>query len=271
MLNVVLRSTVVLCMILLLIEQTQGFRTFPTSRLVGNNMGVIGRRQVLQMSTEGGVAATSPKHALFLGNLSFDVDESKLTNVVQERLSNTPGFTNVKLVKDKETGKSRGFAYVNFESEEGLPSALQALQDLEIDGTRCKVDIAGTRDRRQPMTKRNENGEGRGSRGNSFGRAIEDPEAKAKRELEARERTLYVGNLGQDMTDGLLKDIISMQLGDDMQCLKRIKVLMDKETGKYLNIALTSFLVSFPSPASLLYLLSCLPVVLTESPVLFLM
>lgn len=70
---------------------------------------------------------------------------------------------NVRLVRDKETDKFKGFCYVEFEDLESLEDALNLNQSLCVEGHFLRIDVADT--------KRNERGGGferggqRGGRG----------------------------------------------------------------------------------------------------------
>jgi cold-inducible RNA-binding protein len=60
---------------------------------------------------------------LYVGNLSFDVTESDLRDMLSEH-----GPVNeVNVIMDKVTGRPRGFAFVTMNTEEGAKAAIQAL------------------------------------------------------------------------------------------------------------------------------------------------
>ncbi len=56
-------------------------------------------------------AASGPKNDIFVGNLAFNTTEEQL----YQALSDIGRFINVRLVTDVETGKPRGFAFVEFQ------------------------------------------------------------------------------------------------------------------------------------------------------------
>jgi RNA recognition motif-containing protein len=53
--------------------------------------------------------------------------------------------TDVKLMLDRETGRSRGFAFVTLATSEAAQNALSRLHGSELDGRALRVDIAQER------------------------------------------------------------------------------------------------------------------------------
>jgi RNA recognition motif-containing protein len=75
---------------------------------------------------------------LFVGNLSFNTDERRL-----EELFLTVGpVDTVNIVRDQMTGRARGFAFVEMQSEEDAQNAIQRLNDTELDGRKLAVNEA---------------------------------------------------------------------------------------------------------------------------------
>jgi cold-inducible RNA-binding protein len=83
---------------------------------------------------------------LFVGNLSFQTMERDL----QDYFSAAGVVTNVNLMLDKFTGKSRGFAFVEFTSPEEAQKAVEMFHGKELGGRTLTVNIARPREERPP-------------------------------------------------------------------------------------------------------------------------
>ena len=75
---------------------------------------------------------------LYVGNLSFQCQESQLENLFQD----CGEVKSVKIITDRESGKSRGFGFVEMSSEEEAQSAVDKMNGQEVDGRSLKVSIA---------------------------------------------------------------------------------------------------------------------------------
>jgi len=74
---------------------------------------------------------------IYVGNLSYDVSEQDLESLFGEFGKNLQ----IKLIKDLETGRSKGFAFIEFENDSEAQSAL-SMDGKEFQGRRLKVNIA---------------------------------------------------------------------------------------------------------------------------------
>ena len=75
---------------------------------------------------------------LFVGNLSWGLDWRELKDIFKE----FGEVSFVRIVTDRETGKSRGFGFVEFAWVEDAVKAKEAMDGVEIDGRAVKVDFA---------------------------------------------------------------------------------------------------------------------------------
>lgn len=96
---------------------------------------------------------------LFVGNLSFQTTEGDL----QELFKPFGQVARVHMAKDRETGRSRGFAFVEMPNGEEAAKAMTALDGKEVGGRNIKVNEARPRAERGPSPSRS----GWGDRGRS--------------------------------------------------------------------------------------------------------
>ena len=81
---------------------------------------------------------------LYVGNLSYNTDETQL-----EQLFATLGeVASVRLVRDRETGRSRGFGFVEMTSDTVGRSACEQFNQRELDGRRLTVNEARPQENR---------------------------------------------------------------------------------------------------------------------------
>ena len=74
---------------------------------------------------------------IYVGNLPFSATESQ----VKELFGQHGNVQSVSLINDRETGRPRGFGFVEIE-DSGLANALKALDGHEMDGRALKVNEA---------------------------------------------------------------------------------------------------------------------------------
>ncbi len=83
---------------------------------------------------------------LFVGNLSFQTAENDL----QDYFSQAGSVTSVNLMLDKMTGRSRGFAFIEFATPEEANKAVEQFHNKEFQGRQLTVNIARPREERPP-------------------------------------------------------------------------------------------------------------------------
>ncbi len=76
---------------------------------------------------------------LYVGNLPFDTDESQLRALFQEGERNV---TEVKIITDRDTGRARGFAFVEMGSQAEADAAVKAINGRELGGRPLTVNEA---------------------------------------------------------------------------------------------------------------------------------
>ncbi|MFM7561147.1 RNA recognition motif domain-containing protein [Cylindrospermopsis raciborskii] len=93
--------------------------------------------------------------SVYVGNLSYEVTQDALTAVFAEYGS----VKRVQIPTDRETGRVRGFAFVEMNSEAEETAAIEALDGAEWMGRDLKVNKA------KPKEERGSGGGGRGGYG----------------------------------------------------------------------------------------------------------
>lgn len=81
---------------------------------------------------------------LYVGNLSFRVTSDDL----HEHFSQAGSVESANVVQDRETGRSRGFGFVEMTSEEDASNAIAQFNGQEYDGRNMVVNEARPRDDR---------------------------------------------------------------------------------------------------------------------------
>ena len=75
---------------------------------------------------------------LFVGNISFQTTESDLTALFQP----FGEIARVQVVTDRDTGRSRGFAFVEMSNDDDAAKAIAGLNGKEVDGRALNVNEA---------------------------------------------------------------------------------------------------------------------------------
>lgn len=78
---------------------------------------------------------------IYVGNLAFTTTSSELENLFGEY----GNVASAHVITDRETGRSRGFGFVEMESSDGANSAIDALDGADFGGRNLKVNIAKPR------------------------------------------------------------------------------------------------------------------------------
>ena len=81
---------------------------------------------------------------LYVGNLSFNTGETEL----QELFETQGEVLTTNLVTDRDTGRSRGFAFVEMAKDEDAQSAISNLDGRDFMGRNLKVNVAKPRENR---------------------------------------------------------------------------------------------------------------------------
>ena len=97
---------------------------------------------------------------LYVGNLSFNTSTDELEKIFGE----IGAVQSTNVIEDRETGRSRGFAFVEMSSSEEAEKAISTLNGKEIDGREMIVNEAKPRENRAGAGGGGNNRGGGGSR-----------------------------------------------------------------------------------------------------------
>jgi RNA recognition motif-containing protein len=78
------------------------------------------------------------KNKLYVGNLPYNMKEEDLMEAFRE----AGPVQSAKIITDLSTGRSKGFGFVEMETDEGAQKAIEAINGRELDGRSIRVDLA---------------------------------------------------------------------------------------------------------------------------------
>src|SRR5688500_7704689 len=95
-----------------------------------------------QWARTGGRSGSSRRgtmnRKLYVGNLSFSTEEGTLETLFGE----VGPVESVRVMRDMATGRARGFAFVEMQTEDGARAAIEKFNNSELDGRRLTVNEA---------------------------------------------------------------------------------------------------------------------------------
>lgn len=78
---------------------------------------------------------------LYVGNLTFGTDNAELESL----FSPFGEVANAQVIKDRDTGRSRGFGFVEMGSPEAAQKAIAELNGKDVNGRQLTVNVAKSR------------------------------------------------------------------------------------------------------------------------------
>jgi len=75
---------------------------------------------------------------MYVSNLSFHTGENDLRKLFEQ----FGVVSSAKIIADRETGRSRGFAFVEMDSDEEAKEAIKGLNNKEVEGRAMSVSVA---------------------------------------------------------------------------------------------------------------------------------
>jgi RNA recognition motif-containing protein len=82
---------------------------------------------------------------IYVGNLSYNVTEEDLKNIFGQH----GNVSSVNLIKDKYSGESKGFGFIEMPTQKEAEEAIKALNESALKGRNMKVNQARPRDERR--------------------------------------------------------------------------------------------------------------------------
>ncbi|HEX4413195.1 MAG TPA: RNA-binding protein [Lacipirellulaceae bacterium] len=101
---------------------------------------------------------------LYVGNLSYNVDNTQL----EEMFAKYGSVRSAEVIQDRDTGRSKGFGFVEMSDDNQAREAIDAMNNQEHDGRTMTVNEARPKESRSGGGYGG--GGGGGSRGGSYGR-----------------------------------------------------------------------------------------------------
>ncbi|KAJ6778544.1 RNA-BINDING PROTEIN CP33 CHLOROPLASTIC [Salix koriyanagi] len=119
-------------------EAKEAIRMFNGSEVGGRALRVNfpevprgGEREIMGPRIRSGYKGfIDSEHKIYAGNLGWRLTSEGL----RDAFANQPGLLSAKVIYERETGKSRGFGFVSFESAENAEDALEAMNGVEVEG-----------------------------------------------------------------------------------------------------------------------------------------
>jgi RNA recognition motif-containing protein len=81
---------------------------------------------------------------LYVGNLSYDTTEDSL----RSKFAEAGTVVSVEMIKDRDTGRMKGFAFITMNNQEEAENAIRMLNGKMLDNREIKVNIAKPREER---------------------------------------------------------------------------------------------------------------------------
>lgn len=102
---------------------------------------------------------------IYVSNLSYNTTSEGL----QELFAEYGEVTSANVIKDRETGRSRGFGFVEMSNDQEGQKAIDELNEVDFEGKTINVNVARPKTERSNGGGYNRGGNGYNSRGNDGG------------------------------------------------------------------------------------------------------
>lgn len=151
---------------------------------------------------------------LYVGNLPWNVDSATLADIFQD----AGVVEEVEVVCDRDTGRSRGFAFVVMSSPEDAQAAIERFDGSDLGGRTLRVNFPSPPGQRTPRGPGGAGGQFQGRGGRARG---------GDGQREENPNKLYVGNLSWGVDDLALQELFA-----DFGKVLEARVVTDRDTGR---------------------------------------
>lgn len=193
-------------------------------------------------------SSSGQKNDIFVGNLAFNTTEEQL----HQAFSEVGRVLKVRLVTDSETGKPRGFAFVEFQDAQAALSAIRNMNEYELNGRRLRVNFSSSSHLETLAGKlgmdlsQNKNNTNNSSSGGS----------SAQAQRSAAQQPASAG------TNAVADSLKNMNKGEMYDVVAKLKEIADRDPDEARRL-----LSSHPQlPEAMLFLMSKLDMVKTPIP-----
>ncbi|DAB34387.1 MAG TPA: RNA-binding protein [Sulfurospirillum sp. UBA12182] len=87
---------------------------------------------------------------IYVGNVTYNTNDAKLV----ELFSSFGEVASARIISDRETGRSKGFGFVEMPNDAEANAAIEALNDKEVDGRTLRVNEARPKEERSERPRR---------------------------------------------------------------------------------------------------------------------
>ncbi|KAF8052911.1 hypothetical protein N665_1492s0015 [Sinapis alba] len=130
-------------------EAKEAIQMFNSSQIGGRTVKVNfpevprgGEREVMRTKIrDSNRSYVDSPHKIYAGNLGWNLTSQGL----KDAFADQPGVLGAKVIYERNSGRSRGFGFVSFESEENIQSALSAMNGVEVEGRALRLNLASER------------------------------------------------------------------------------------------------------------------------------
>ncbi|XP_010515700.1 PREDICTED: RNA-binding protein CP33, chloroplastic [Camelina sativa] len=132
-------------------EAKEAIQMFNTSQIGGRTVKVNfpevprgGEREVMRTKIrDNNRSYVDSPHKIYAGNLGWNLTSQGL----KDAFGDQPGVLGAKVIYERNTGRSRGFGFISFESGEDVQSALATMNGVEVEGRALRLNLASEREK----------------------------------------------------------------------------------------------------------------------------